>query len=320
VIRTVYRSEDYTVRDRVDAWADITSRSIMPMALDIGDPAAFTATLGQAALGPAALTNMLFSPHRAARTKPLIRRADPEAYVLVHLMSGTLGVSQDGQESAMGAGDLTVFDSSTPLESVVGAGGEMTESLLLHIPRTLMPLPPRSVERLLAARLPGQRGLGAGLAGALTSVRAEAEHCTPADAARLGGVLFDLFTAFVAHHLDADDAVPADSRRVALLRQIDAYVQQRLGDPELTPAAVAAAHHISTRYLHRLFQDRDTTVAAFIRGQRLERCRRDLADPALGRLPIRAIAARWGFAHPADFSRAFRAAYGTPPRDYRHGL
>jgi AraC-like DNA-binding protein len=33
--------------------------------------------------------------------------------------------------------------------------------------------------------------------------------------------------------------------------------------------------------------------------------------------PISAIAARWGFLRPADFSRAFRAAYGMTPRELR---
>ncbi|GAB3988835.1 hypothetical protein GCM10029978_112270 [Actinoallomurus acanthiterrae] len=32
---------------------------------------------------------------------------------------------------------------------------------------------------------------------------------------------------------------------------------------------------------------------------------------------IHAIAAGWGFPRAADFTRAFRTAYGAPPRDYR---
>ncbi|WP_199838261.1 helix-turn-helix domain-containing protein [Streptomyces sp. IMTB 1903] len=51
--------------------------------------------------------------------------------------------------------------------------------------------------------------------------------------------------------------------------------------------------------------------------QRLEHCRADLADPLQRTLPIRAVAARYGFASAADFARAFRAAYGMPPSEYR---
>jgi AraC-like DNA-binding protein len=71
------------------------------------------------------------------------------------------------------------------------------------------------------------------------------------------------------------------------------------------------------RYLHRLFEAQDTTVAAWIRRRRLERCRRDLADPAFRGVPVSAVAARWGLPDPAHFSRLFRRTYGLPPAEYR---
>ncbi|WP_308429099.1 helix-turn-helix transcriptional regulator [Streptomyces brasiliensis] len=80
---------------------------------------------------------------------------------------------------------------------------------------------------------------------------------------------------------------------------------------------MAAAHHISVSYLHRLFQDHETTVSAWIRSQRLERARRDLAEPALRAVPVHRIAARWGFSDHATFTRSFRSAYDIPPKEYR---
>ncbi|WP_461012317.1 helix-turn-helix domain-containing protein, partial [Streptomyces capparidis] len=71
-------------------------------------------------------------------------------------------------------------------------------------------------------------------------------------------------------------------------------------------------------HLYTLFNAQGLTVAARIRQRRLEHCHRDLADPALRSHPVQAIAARWGFTDPAHFSRTFRAAYGTTPRDHRH--
>jgi AraC-like DNA-binding protein len=52
----------------------------------------------------------------------------------------------------------------------------------------------------------------------------------------------------------------------------------------------------------------------------LERCLDDLRDPALADVPIARIAARWGMANHAQFSRAFRAAYGVTPREARAAL
>ena len=51
-------------------------------------------------------------------------------------------------------------------------------------------------------------------------------------------------------------------------------------------------------------------MSEWIRRARLERCRRDLADPALARETILAVATRWGMPDAAHFSRMFRATYG----------
>ncbi|ELS57326.1 helix-turn-helix domain-containing protein [Streptomyces viridochromogenes] len=111
--------------------------------------------------------------------------------------------------------------------------------------------------------------------------------------------------------------VPVHSRRCVLRQQIGAFIEHRLGDWELTPAAIAEAHHISVRYLYQVFDTHQMTVAAWIRHCRLEHCHRDLADPRLRTRSIRAIASRWGFSDAAHFSRAFRAAYGMSPGDHR---
>ncbi|WPB89422.1 helix-turn-helix transcriptional regulator [Streptomyces malaysiensis] len=105
--------------------------------------------------------------------------------------------------------------------------------------------------------------------------------------------------------------------------RVRAFIDSHLHDPELTPTAIAAAHHISVSYLHRIFQEEAPTdggpgtVMGHVRERRLERARRDLADPALRTRPIHEIAHRWGFTHQTSFTRAFRARYHMPPAEYR---
>ncbi|WP_265565499.1 helix-turn-helix domain-containing protein [Streptomyces hygroscopicus] len=54
------------------------------------------------------------------------------------------------------------------------------------------------------------------------------------------------------------------------------------------------------------------TVGGWIRRRRLGKCRRELGRPHRARPTVAAVAQRWGFVSPAHFSRAFRAAYGSP--------
>jgi AraC-like DNA-binding protein len=163
---------------------------------------------------------------------------------------------------------------------------------------------------LLASPLPGAAGVGGVVTAHLRALAAA--RLTPAESDRLGAVTLDLLAVLLA-----GDAVAVESRERALVARVEAYVEAHLGDPDLDPERIAAAHHVSVRTLHRLFQGRDASVAAWVRDRRLDRCRRDLVDPRRRGETVRAVATRWGFPDAAHFSRAFRAAYGVAPRDVR---
>ena len=105
--------------------------------------------------------------------------------------------------------------------------------------------------------------------------------------------------------------------RTEILRDIQSFIAANLGDPDLDPEGIARASFISTRYLHKLFEGEGTSVCQWIRTARLERCRRDLLDPARSHLTILAIASRWGLPGPQHFSRLFREAYGCSPSELR---
>ncbi|MDQ0579458.1 helix-turn-helix domain-containing protein [Streptomyces rishiriensis] len=102
-----------------------------------------------------------------------------------------------------------------------------------------------------------------------------------------------------------------------VLGRVLEYVEIHLTDPDLSPEVIARAHHISVRYLHKLFKDEGTTVGRWILRRRLEECRRDLMRYGRGGRTIAAVAARWGFPSATHFSRVFRSAYGMSPREWR---
>nr|WP_319673967.1 helix-turn-helix domain-containing protein [Streptomyces sp. ME18-1-4] len=105
--------------------------------------------------------------------------------------------------------------------------------------------------------------------------------------------------------------------RSPLLVRVMEYVELHLTDSDLLPEVIARAHHISVRYLHKLFKEEDTTGGRWILRRRLEECRRDLMRNGRGSRTIAAVAGRWGFLSAAHFSRVFRSAYGMSPREWR---
>ncbi|SFY51820.1 AraC-like ligand-binding domain-containing protein [Streptomyces sp. F-1] len=319
MLEDVFDAENLPVRDRVEAWREITASALIPNEFRVDPAAKFRASLRAANLGGAQVAAMTYGSHRTRRTPRLIRRSDPEMYAVGLVLRGVQGILQAQCHASLDAGELVVYSTSHPFEAVVDVRDGVAASVVVQVPRALVPLPPNRVNRLLAARLPGHEGVGRLLAGFLVHLSTDTGPCRPADGHRLGGVLVDLLTAWLAHHADAVDRTPAETRRGVQLLEVQHFIRRHLGDAGLTPAAVAAAHHISLRSLHRLFREHaaGTTVAAYIRDQRLAAARRDLADPRLASRPVHATAARWGFPRAADFTRAFRTAYGTTPSEYR---
>jgi AraC-like DNA-binding protein len=313
---TVFRSEDLPVADRFDMWHDLMSSTHAPMDLTSDFAADFRATLRLMDLGGITLWPACFPQLAFHRTPLRIRQSDPETVNLSLVLHGDAWTRWPRRpQRSMKPGDFHMNVSSLPM-SVAGAG-PWTEMIGVEVPRSVLSLPWTRVRDVVGTDLQGRTGVGALVAQFLTQVTSRPADYRQADAPRLGRVLADLVSAQFAQVLDAEDGLPPETRtRVLTLESMD-FIRRHLADPGLTPSSVAAALHISRSHLHRLFQEQGTTVAAYIREQRLENARRELADSASLSVPVHAIAARWGFKDHTTFTRNFRAAYGVTPRDFR---
>ena len=96
-------------------------------------------------------------------------------------------------------------------------------------------------------------------------------------------------------------------------------IEQRLADPDLSPAIVAAALRISLRSLHALFEPTGESFARYVLRRRLERCHASLRTPGASRLGIADLAFACGFNSLATFNRAFQLRFGQSPSDVRDG-
>ncbi|MER6082113.1 helix-turn-helix domain-containing protein [Streptomyces sp. NPDC001833] len=313
------RTEDLPVADRFPWWCEQMAQDVVPSMVSSPHADDFRSEVTVAELGPVVLTALDYPEMRSVRTSALVRRSDPERYGLSIVMANELYFAQGDNEARLTAGQLLLHDTSQPFETRALPGVGRGELVMLQLPRTALPLRPERLNPLLARGMSGATGMSAVFARYLVGVAGVVRRgeVGEREVRRLGEVALDLAAATLASYVDAEDRLLPETRRQALLVRIEAFIELNLADPELTPAVVAAHHHISLGYLHRLFQHRELTVAAWIRHLRLERTRADLADPRLRHHPVHALGARWGFHHAADFSRAFRTAHGVPPGDYR---
>jgi len=310
--------------DRIDFIRQMSAGMWVPMDFSFERPcerldAEVAGEFHASGLGAMQVVVMDIMPVTVHRTEQHIAQADPDllkAYLMCG--EGTSVIGQGGRQAVLNAGELAFYDTRRPY--VVSCGSDParpTRVMTFMFPPSLLPLSPSGISELTATRIPAAAGLGELTSQFLLQLARNVDHYTPAEAARLSTCALEVLATRLARELEIRDWATPEERRHAMLTTVQGFIQQNLSDPGLSPAAVAAAHHVSLRTLHQLFHDEGLTVAGWIRGRRLEYCRRDLGDPALECRPVAAIAARWGFSSAADFSRAFRAAHGMPPAGYR---
>jgi AraC-like DNA-binding protein len=296
-MRVVYRAQDEPPATREEYWRAVIDRTIGPM--DIRFPGGLheRERIVTAQVGALNIAVWESGPGEVTHTSAHARRSDPDVFHLfVH-----------------GQGDVTLVDTSLPFRCI----HEVSDVVCLTIPWTLLPTAQQSPDAVAGVLIGGGAGPGALLSSLVRQLPGHFEGIDGQEGFRVGTALVDLLSATLAVTSGPPDHEVTDWARRSLVQRILAHIEDRLADPELSPSKVAEAHHISVRYLHKLFASQDRTVAGFIRSRRLERSRRDLLDPALRSRPVSAIAARHGFTEPAHISRAFRAAYGRPPGEYR---
>ncbi|MGH7006748.1 MAG: helix-turn-helix domain-containing protein, partial [Alphaproteobacteria bacterium] len=206
-----------------------------------------------------------------------------------------------------------LYDSTRPYEFVFD---RPFHQLVVKLPHErLAPRLPRAsswLGRPLGAATP----LGQVLAAHLATVSRAIDHVDPSLRPGLIERTIDLIAlAFSGAARDFGGA--GTTVQAALVARAKRFIDSRLADKALDAAGIAAALGLSEGYLHRLFHTAETTVGAHIRRRRLERCRADLADPLRVGERITEIALRWGFNDMPHFSRAFRAAFGEAPSDFR---
>lgn len=296
-----------------EAFRDAVSHTFVPLTAEASHKNAFTGAITHNELGSLLFADVTAGPHVVRRSSRLIRQSDPGCYKLTLQVSGSAMISQDGREAVLRPGDLTVYDTTRPYE--LGFDGRF-RMIVLMFSRSLLQVPESSVRLLTGQRIPGDHGLGM-LVGPFVMGLIRRLDTTAAPAAgRLGDAVLDMLAAALVDEL-ATGAPPASDRQTLLLQRIKSYIDDELTDPDLGPTAVAAAHHISPRYLRKLFEGEGDSVARWIRSRRLEQCRRDLRRPELCNTSVSALARHWGFTDAAHFSRLFKSTYGQPPREYR---
>lgn len=294
------------------AWQARVDRSFVPLQVRELDGVTFAGRLRTTAFEDVSLFEIVATPHVVRRTPALIEQVDGRYYKLSLQLEGTAELDQDGRHALLQPGDLAIYDTHRPYQLTFASH---TRSMVMMFPHEYVDLSIREVAETTAVRLGREDGLSGIVSHFFVDLANNLDDLSGPHAARLVRSSIDLLVTVLSSRLHG--VSPSPARRDTLLRDVRAYIQEHLSDPELSPASIAEAHFVSTRHLHGLFADEELTVAALIRTRRLERIRRALGDPLRAGDAVSTIAGEWGLCDAAQFSKMFKAQYAETPSAYR---
>lgn len=300
-------SDKTRTRHRFDGAAGLNELSFL-CDFTAQEPSRFSSTTSGHVLGKLAFQDLASSPHSAQRTAGRIQEVPRQLLLVVLVNNGEASVTQDGRSATIGAGRLAFLRSDA----------EFTLTTLV-------------VSRMVTLAIP--LGLLLADGSRVTSMTARVLDDTPILAA-----LTDLIGRFglgerpevetideLASHALIDLAratIQSQSLRVTgfadveddLRSRIRDHIDHNLFDPNLTAQSIATALTVSLRYVYRLFEDEDTTIAKAIRERRIARIGAMLAESPKSFVQL---ARESGFKNTETARRAFHLQFGQSPQEFR---
>jgi AraC-like DNA-binding protein len=313
--RNVFDASVLATADRFEAWKDAVNSAFVPLTVASTQAELFSGSLITQSVGSAQMCEVVGAASQVRRTSREIAGNDPGLIKLGLQLRGYSVVAQDGREAALTPGDFAIYDTSRPYDLYFDDSFRM---LVVMFPPEALQLSRSNIASLTASRISGRQGLGSLTSSLLGAMGEQLRAGLMPDAMSVSDALLSLVSAVFAERIEPES--PLTSQRLVLLARVKAYISTHLADPELTVSDVAAAHHISVRYLQKLFEEHGGTASAWIRRKRLENCRQDLLNPLLRDRPVSAVGMHWGFTDASSFSRAFKSAFGHAPAEYRYSF
>lgn len=288
-------------------WGRIVNEIVCNVDIVVGGSSDFFGEMHARNLDTLDLLTINCDRESARRDRQHIASDPGETALLMFVETGELRITQLGRELVIGPNTAVLYDLTVPYT-------------YYHSDRT----------RLLAAKVPisalkarlGRyahylgRTYGGGASGPvaitsryLASLMEGLGDVPPSVAPEYAAKSFDLI-ALMLESSESRAPIPQSQSLSALFRRSVAVIDADLSDASLDPAMIARRVGISTRYLHKIFQEAGTSVAGHLRERRLQKAHKELTLESRRALSIAEIARRAGFASLAHFSRSFRKRFG----------
>jgi AraC-like DNA-binding protein len=307
-----FLSDDLPPADRLPSYRDAVGRILARMDIQpVGENFSCNARLHR--LRDLSILSIAGSAVRVNRTREMADGGNQVA--LVMYLEGVATVSQRGREASVPRGGSVLFSTADALR----IDRTTARFLCVGVPMAVLAPMLSSPDAALMSVIPSKTETLRLLTGYIDLLIDNPTLMGTAELRRLAANhVHDLMALALGATRDAAEIAVGRGLRAARMRAIKADIAQNL-EGDVTVAALSMRHHISPRYIRKLFESESTSLSQFVLGQRLTRVHRMLADARHADRTIADIALAAGFGDLSTFNREFRRRFGVTPSDVRRG-
>jgi AraC-like DNA-binding protein len=299
---------------RRSAVVDAVCEQVVRVDIDLPvDPDEIDVRMMLSDIGRVQMLSMKSTPTTWTRTPKLAKDDHEPSLFLTLQSSGESMMCQHGRLAVLQAGEFAVYVTTSPYTLMFDQGLDVQ---FFRVPIAELALPEKAITEVCSRTFDVGDAVPGLAADYLKRMACDPQLRVRTVADTLSTPTIDLIRAAILSS-PADPIRSHESMETTLELRLFQYLRAHLGDHQLSAAQVASAHYISVRQLYAVLARSGVSLGDWLRCQRLEACRKELARPGSGFRTIASIARDWGFADATHFSRAFRVAYGVSPREWR---
>lgn len=304
-MKSMFDTTDVFAGGRFEYWREVVCKKFVRADSVNEAEVDFSASLTTQSFGKIDVSEMRAPAHSWSRSMRDIRSDDQEHYLLSVMGPGSGLLEQVGRIVRQRPGDIAIYDTSRPFNYALNA-----RLHLVKVPRKYLDARAPHAKQLLATNLSGYQPLSALVAQAVRCATDIGPIGKIPDAAadHMADSVIDLVLTLLDLH---GEALAGSGGGYQSLDKIKSYALANLADGDLSPINLAAAGHVSTRTLNRLFGRLGTTPMKWVQNERLRLSFEYLQEGKARSVTEAAFMV--GFNELGHFSRSFKNAFGYSP-------
>jgi AraC-like DNA-binding protein len=311
---TIFDTECCAENQKFTRFRDTLASKGMPWRFDIMPDTEFHARMISVEMGSDLISRAQMTPLVGTRSGAEIANSSEDVFYVCYILHGAAQVEQDRRDACGVNRSLMIFDGSSPVK-VTERAERSYDVFSLVVPKVRFNDLENANSLFRNISIPPAQ-LANPLAACLDALMMTLPTASPDELAALydaSVILLPMAAGRRREELtERMELIP--SRYV---RELLKFIEDNIGNAELSPGAAAEHFNVSVRYIHRQFAINGTTFGTHVMGKRLEGVRRDLVSEAYDSVPISALAFRWGFSDLSTFTRAFKKRFNCTPRECR---